>query len=193
MKKILLIALVFACVCALASCMFGGDPADAFISAVANTDPNTATITTVTTTELGELNGEYVITYGDEGAASIAYSYEQWHKVGEGPEPKYTVSGPITRQSDGTYTDGKGFTATADEVTAGFTLDLSGIIDDATINTAGDTLTVTVAADDTASVLGVELDYDVDLTVVISGGTVESITVAFVDGANSGSISCRYR
>lgn len=195
MKKILTITLVLACVLAFASCTFGVDPATAFTSAVASTDPDTATITTVTSTELGELNGEYVITYGDEGAASIAYSYEQWYKVGEGngTDTKYTVTGTITRQPDGSYADGKGFTASADSIVAGFSLDLSSIIADADINDAGDTLNATVAAANTEAVLGVELAYDVDLTVIIGGGMVQSISVTFEDDGNTGSITCRYR
>lgn len=193
MKKILTVVLVLACVCALASCVFDSDPAVAFASAIANTDPEKATINTVTGTELGELKGEYVITYGDEGAASIKYSYEQWNKVGEGDEPKRTVTGTITRQADGTYTDGKGFSAKADEVTAGFTLNIAGVMDEAEINDAGDTLTVTVASADTEAVLGVKLAYDAELTVIIGGGVVESISVTFADGSNTGSITCKYK
>ena len=199
MKKILLVVLALACALAFASCELVNnvttDPGEDFIKAIANTDPTTATINTVTTTELGTLNGEYLVTYGADGAATIDYSYEKWYLVGEGngTDLKYTVTGTITRQQDGSYADGKGFTANVSPAATGFTLDLTSVIDSAEINAAYDTLTATVAAADTEAVLGVALGYDVELTVVIGSGVVETITVTFADGTNSGSISCRYR
>ena len=190
MKKILSIALILVCVCALFACGGGGNK---FVNAVANTNPDTATITTVTTTELGDLTGTFTVTYGDDGAATIEYSYEQWNKVGEGDEPKSTVTGTITRQEDGSYSDGKGFTGTADEVTAGFNLNLESVVETAEVNAAGDTLTATVLKADTETVLGVAFDYDVELKVVINGDVVETITVTFENGGNSGSITCKYK
>ena len=198
MKKILFVALALALTFAFASCdLTGGgsaDPSTAFINAVNSTDPTTATINTVTTTELGTLNGEFNILYGEGGTATINYSYEQWYKIGEGngTDLKYTVTGIIERQADGTYTDGKGFTGTAGEA-AGFTLNLSGVVANAQYNEAKDTLTATVAAADTQGVFGFALGYDANLTVVISNGAVETITVTYADGTNSGSITCRYR
>ncbi len=196
MKKIISLAVVLCCLVALVAC--SGSPTSPFESALAVKGFTKATITQVTETALGDLTGTFTVTYNEDGTATIDYEYEQWNDfTSSSTELKSTVTGSVTRQADGTYSDGKGFNGSADEITAGFAINLESIRESATVSADGNTLTVTVPADSTEAVLGVNLGFDAELKVVIAGGVLSEVVVSYtVIDANedeyTNTITCKY-
>ena len=192
MKKIISLAVILCCLVALVAC---GSPTASFESALAVKGFSKATITQTTETALGDLTGTFTVTYNDDGTATIDYEYEQWNDfTSNSTELKSTVTGSVTRQADGSYSDGKGFNGSADEITAGFAINLESVRDSATVD--GSTLTVTVPADSTEAVLGVDLGVDATLTVVIAGTTLSEVTVSYTvvdddDDEYTNTINCK--
>ncbi len=197
MKKFLSLVVIIACVCMLFSC--SGDATSAFEAAIAGVGADTSTtITQVTEDVLGELTATYTVTYNDDGSATINYSYEQWKDItASGTEDKTVITGTITRAEDGTYTDGKDFSGSADSIAAGFSLNLEAVKDAAEISSDKTTLKVNVAAEDTESVFGFEFSYDVELEIKLKGDALDTVTVSYTyvgDDKNEYdcSISCKY-
>ncbi|MBQ8290456.1 MAG: hypothetical protein IJY01_06290 [Clostridia bacterium] len=196
MKKILSAVLLLACICMLFAC---GSPTSSFENALASNDFTKATITQVTEDQLGSLTGTYTVTYNEDGSATIEYSYEQWTDINNASatELKTVKTGTITRGADGKYTDGKDFSGSADEIPAGFQLNLESVKEDAKISSDKTTLTVDVSADATADVLGVEFPHDVTIEVVLKDKALDTVKVSFTTTDKTGeeynhSITCKY-
>ncbi len=196
MKKLLTLALAVALVCMLFSC---GSATSSFEKALAGNEFTSATITQVTEDSLGELTGTYTITYNDDGSATIEYSYEQWSDINSTSvtELKTIKTGTITRGADGVYSDGKDFSGSADDIPAGFALNLESVKDDAKISSDKTTLTVDVAAEDTEGVLGVEFSHDVTIEIVLKNKALDTVKVSFTTTDKEGTeynhyISCKY-
>jgi hypothetical protein len=191
MKKIIALLLVICCFGMLFAC--NNDTPDTgdndnnnnntatvadFTAAIANTKPSLAIVTTKITTELGDLNAKFEISYNEDGSAAIVYSYEKFNSIEDGAtnELKTKYEGTFTRNADGTYTGAEGVDISS--VTAGTAIDLSKATG-VTINEKGDVLTANVAKADTAAVLGSALSADAALKIAIDGGEVEIIEITY--------------
>lgn len=191
MKKILALILVVGCIFAFASCdLFSGTetPDDSYAipdiqAKIDASAPKGADITVTFKTTLGDLNGSYDVTYNEDGTANVDYSYEQFNTITAGSsELKSTYTGSVTVAADGSVS-GTLSTEALNAVSFDLKLDESKLSNVA-IN-AG-VLSANVKAADTAAVLGVALDYDVQLTVVTGTNGVTSMTVAYT--ANLGAV-----
>lgn len=191
MKKILALILVVGCIFAFASCdLFSGTetPDDSYAipdiqAKIDASAPKGADITVTFKTTLGDLNGSYDVTYNEDGTANVDYSYEQFNTITDGSsELKSTYTGSVTVAADGSVS-GTLSTEALNAVSFDLKLDESKLSNVA-IN-AG-VLSANVKAADTAAVLGVALDYDVQLTVVTGTNGVTSMTVAYT--ANLGAV-----
>lgn len=194
MKKIIALILAIACMLCLASCdiLFPGntekpddtqkpDDSHAIPDIQAKIDasaPMGADVAVSFETALGELNGSYDVAYNEDGSATVNYSYEKFNTFTAGEtatELKSVVSGTVTVAADGTVSGDLG----AEGLNAvSFKLQLDeGKLTSVAIN-AG-VLSATVKAADTAAVLGVALDYDVQLVVATGTTGVTYMTVAY--------------
>ena len=100
MKKIIALMLVVGCIFAFASCNLipgfgtgdsGGDTGKvdnsegiaAIQSAIDASAPDIAEISVVLDSSLGTLNGEYDVTYNEDGSAIVNYYYELFNSFGD--------------------------------------------------------------------------------------------------------------
>ena len=199
MKKILALILVMCLAMAVVSCGNKDDGNDddgasnatdvtAFTNAIANTNPGGAVIDVKTETALGALNAKYIVAYNEDGSANVNYTVEQFNEFDiENPdaETKSEITGTATINADGTCT---GIDANVASIAAGTAIDLTAVAANATVNEAGDILTVVVPAASTNSVLGISVASDVTLVISISSTGVDSIVITYT-GA---SITCKY-
>ncbi len=203
MKKILCAILLFSCLLCACSCkgvdkakdkITGGDSGenvDAFTkfeNAIAAASASSVKIDVVTPTALGELTSSYEIVYNADGAAVINYSYERFYELGEGPadEIKETVTGTVYRDKDGNVTPATGVDLSA--VTAASAYSIARFKSVATINEAGDVLTVKVPKASTMAAFGTEFPSDVDFEMILITDKLASMTLTY----NGGSISYNY-
>ena len=157
--------------------------AQAFVSM-----PGGAVIDVKTETALGALNAKYIVAYNEDGSANVNYTVEQFNEFDiENPdaETKSEITGTATINADGTCT---GIDANVASIAAGTAIDLTAVAANATVNEAGDILTVVVPAASTNSVLGISVASDVTLVISISSTGVDSIVITYT-GA---SITCKY-
>lgn len=179
MKKIISLILVVLCLGAFVSC---GGGVGGFESAMENTNPAQTIITTVTHTNLGDLNAEYKIMYKADGTAVMNYTYERFATLDEvSDEPIVVVSGSTTLAADGSYTGDVAGTIVGVSSTK---FDL-GEISDAVINEAGDILTATVPAADTEAVFGKAFSEDITLEMVMANDVISTVKM------NSASMSIK--
>ena len=205
MKKILCAILLLSCLLCVCSCdavdkvkdkiTGGGDDetveVDAFTkfeNAIAAASASAVEVDVVTVTALGELKSSYEIVYSADNSAVINYSYERFYEFGEGPadEIKETVSGTVYRDKDGNFTPATGVDLSA--VTAAGAYDISRFKSTATINEAGDRLTVKVPKTSTETVFGSEFSSDVDFEMILVGDKLASMMLTY----NGGKISYNY-
>ena len=202
MKKIISIMLLLACALtcsfALASCGETVDPVPEkpvvlyseasvpFISAIKATTVNT-TDATVKVETLGEtLNAAYHTVKNGDGTKTMTYAIETINGT-ESADNKTVVTGEATSDTSGVFTDEKAKTFGAN----GITLNLdkfNGTDFDASANV----LRITVAAADTAAVLGAAIGADAVVVVTINGGAVTSVTVNYETPAAKVEIVCEY-
>ena len=97
------------------------------------------------------------------------------------------MTGTVNLAADGSYT-GDALSGNVADIAAGVSVDLTAVADSATVNAAGDILTVVVPAASTESVIGTAVASDVTLVVTISGGTVEQINITYAGTE----IECKY-
>ena len=200
MKKIIALILVIGCMLSLASCSLFGDnnteqPDDSHAipeiqAKVDASAPKGADITVTFTTNLGVLNGSYKAVYNEDGTATVEYSYEKFNTIGadSNGELKSTVTGTATVNADGSVIGN----LTNDGLTAvSFDLQLDEAkLSNVAIN-AG-ILKADVKAADTGSVLGVALNYDVQLTVATGTNGLTSMTVAYTTASGNVEIVTLY-
>lgn len=198
MKKILALILAVCCIFALASCQFftGTEtPDDSYAipdiqAKIDASAPSGADITVTFKTSLGDLNGAYDVTYNEDGTANVDYSYEQFNTIEAGvSELKSTVTGTVTVAADGSVSG----TLTTEALNAvSFDLKLDeNKLSNVAIN-AG-VLSANVKAADTAAVLGVAIDCDVQLTVVTGTNGITSMTVAYTTNFGAVEIVTLYK
>ena len=194
MKKIIALILVIGCMLSLASCHIlfpnGQDEPDdtqkpddsASIPEIQNkidaSAPIGADITVLYSTTLGDLNGSYNVVYNEDGTATVNYSYEKFNTLTAGnatTELKSVISGTVTVAADGSVSGDLGAEG-LNAVSFDLILDagkLSSVAIDAGV------LSADVKAADTAAVLGVALEYDVELVVATGTNGVTYMTVAY--------------
>ena len=193
MKRIISVILIVACLSMLFSCSLFGFSVKDFEKSMEKTSPSEVTITTKTSTAgLGEINGNYNVTYNADNTATIKYDCELWTEIPTdgseiSSEVKEKISGTVTRDASGVYSDAR----FVEDVELALSLNI-GEIKDSTISVDGKTLTATVAKADTAAVFGVAYDFDVELVIVRSENAIERISLAYVVGANAVTIKCEY-
>ena len=159
------------------------DPFAVLEDAVKNVNPKAIVLDVVTETELGTLNAKYEIYHNEDGSAVINYSYERFLMIGEDTsdnEIVKTVTGTVARDKDGKYTPDTSVDLGAIEAALG--IDISTLKSAATINDAGDMLTVTVSKLDSETVLGTQLNSDASLKITLDGEDLKTIVIK-VDGA----------
>ena len=202
MKKIIALILVIGCILSLASCNFINKPSDeqpddshAIPDIQAKIDasaPAGADITVSFKTSLGVLNGSYDVAYNEDGTATVAYSYEKFNTFTEGEtsaELKSTYTGTVTVSADGTVSGDLGTEGLA---AVSFDLHLNESKLSAVSISAG-VLTAQVKAADTAAVLGVALDYDVQLAVITGTNGITSMTVSYTTALGEVEIVTLYK
>ena len=196
MKKLIALLLALVCAFALAACGEdeppAPDPIDDFVNAVSSSDPTSATITnTVESALLGvTLEGNYQVTYNEDGSATIAYSYDQLNEITDdstADDILYTVEGTATVAANGTVSgDVSGEVAAV----AGISLNLDKT--KLTYTVSSGVLSATVKAADVEAVLGVKINSDVSLTVSIADAKVSALTLAFETTVGDATIVCVY-
>ena len=191
MKKIITILLLALLTFSFASCGEGDGPSvDGFVAAVNNANPEAIEITIKSATALGELSGTYTVTYNEDGSFTIDYVYEKFNDIGEGDDLKSEVTGKVTCDKNGNYSDGgslKGKVALAE----GAKINLAKV--KATISADGNSLTATVKAADTKAVLGVELPSDAELVIIKSADAIVSYSIKYSNASGDVTVSCEYK
>ncbi len=189
MKKIIALILALTCVLALASCKKTEGFKD-ISKALEASNPKGADIDVVLETSLGELCGSYDVTYKADNSASIAYSYEQFNKLGEGNgEAKTVVTGEATVSADGKLSEAIG--GVAADAAVSFTIKLTEKkLED--VKVEANVLTAKVLAKNTEAVLGVSIDADVELTVMTNGSACTAVVIAYTSEAGPVEISATY-
>ena len=195
MKKIFALLLIVCMAFSFAACGKGDNgetsvDVSAFTAAIAATNPAGSIITVKSTTAIGELNAKYTVAYNAEGGATVNYEVEKFNEfdpANPDAETKTTVTGSVTLAADGSYT-GDALIGNVADIAAGVSVDLTAVADKATVNEAGDILTVTVPAASTESVIGTAVASDVTLVIVLSGSTVEQVNISYTGTE----IVCKY-
>ena len=200
MKKILALILIVGCIFAFASCdlLSGKDntptaDVSSVQKAIDESAPVSAKITVVLNSQLGDLNGEYNVSFNDDGSATVNYSYELFNEfnvdsIEQGFKSTYT--GVVTVSADGELSEEIGGFASAEAVSFDIALDESLF---ETVSVESSVLRGTVKADNTYDVLGVALDYDAELVILTGSGRVTSIVINYVAESGPVEITATYR
>lgn len=192
MKKILAIVVALACVFGMMSCG-GSSPVAAFKTAINETNPTSVKIETKLETTLGDFVGEFNATYADDGSATITYSYEKPNDPTAAgvTELKSTVTGTVELSADGTYSDGGTLVGTVAGA-GGYKLNLDeGKMKN--VEVSGNVLTATVEAANTKSVLGVSIEFDVEMTLTKGDSGIVSLALTYTTAEGPATIVCTYQ
>lgn len=192
MKKILVIMLALTCAFAMFSCGDEGAVSlDGFKTAAANTAPAVVKVDVEVDTDLGALASSFKTTYAADGSFVIDYSYEQFNTTSSGnaDEVKSTITGQVTCDKDGNYSDGGALTGKTTAAT-GAKLDFDASkMEGVSVSEDGNVLQATVKAANTKAVLGIEIASDVTLVVIKAADKIVSYTIEY-DKTN---IACSYQ
>ena len=181
MKKILIVMLALTCAFAMFSCGDESVSLDGFKTAVNNTAPTVVNVSVEVETDLGALTSNFKTTYAADGSFVIDYSYEQFNTTsnGDADDVKSTITGQVTCDKDGKYSDGGAFTGTTTVATgAKLALD-SKKMESVTVSADGNVLNATVKADNTKAVLGIEIASDVKLVITKVADKVVSYSMEY--------------
>ncbi len=193
MKKLITVILALACMFTLFSCG-GDDEIKKFKTALDSTVDNIETVTVEIDLEtaVGTLEASFVTKYNDDKSCKIEYSYEKLLSSSEGEkdEWKKTFTGTLTCDKDGNYSDGGDIAGSNAFVTgAKINIDAKKM----TYTIAGNVLTATVKAENTAVVLGEEIAADVQLIIAMSSdGKISSYTMTYETEQGKTTIACAY-
>lgn len=195
MKKIIALLLMLTCAFAMFAC--GDDePTEeelAYQATIAEytkaafTAPTALTVKVSTGSAFGTLNSEYKSSYSTDGTATIEYAVDKINGL-DSAEEKSTITGTITLDAAGNYSDGN--FAGANPLASGVKLNLAS--DKVAFNATSALLSGTVASADTEAVLGVAIAADVTLTVTKADGKITSVALAYVLDGNAVTALCTY-
>ena len=196
MKKIIALLLVLGCIFVFASCDNNGgkdntdkggvDISKAISDLQAALDasaPDAADITVVLESSLGNLNGSYNVVFNEDGTATVTYSYEKFNGFEESSssnEIKSTYTSTTTVAADGTVTDSLGGVASVEAISFDIQLDESKL---SSVVAGAGSISAKVKAADTKAILGVEIGYDVDLSISSGKLGVHSIAISYNSAA----------
>ncbi len=191
MKKILIIMLALTCAFAMFSCGDKSASLDGFKKAVDNTAPAVVNVSVEVETDLGALASNFKTTYAADGSFVIDYSYEQFNTStsGNADDVKSTVTGQVTCDKDGKYSDGGALTGTTTAATGAKLAFNSKKMENVTVSEDGNVLSATVKAANTKAVLGIELASDVTLVVTKAADKVVSYSMEY----DKTVITCSYQ
>ena len=193
MKKILCLLLVCVCAFSIVACSSAPDFYKEFKEAAAQTSPTTVTLTVKQEQAYATLNARFVTTYAEDGSATIVYSRDVFNEIGTGTadEPISTLTGTVTCDAQGNYSDGGAFAGNS-AVVSGVNFDFNKKKMNATFSTDGNVLNATVAAADTAAVLGVDFGVDVTITITKSEGKIIAFTLEYTAAEGKVYVNCVY-
>ena len=165
-----------------------------FKNAIEATDPTSIVGTVTLDTAAGKMKGEYTATIADDGAVTVAYSFDSFNSIGSGEAGDVSDKkvGTVTRAADGTYTYTGDVVKAAESVAGSVTsikLDSSLM----TMNIKGGTLSATIESANTEAVLGVALESDATLVLLINNGKVVSFSLSYELENASVKIVCEYK
>lgn len=207
MKKIIALVLAVACVLALASCDVldgilgndGGVDVNAGTGKVSDIQklvdesaPVGADISVTLDSTLGVLNGEYDVVYNEDGSAKVTYTYELFNEFNaESPatELKTAYSGEVNVSATGELDAELNGVASVEAISFELNLDESKLTD---ASVEAGVLTATVSAENTESVLGVNVGYDVSISVSTGADRVTSVAITYVSNAGNVEITTVY-
>lgn len=197
MKKIIALLLALVCVFALASCggpetPEGPDYADLepFKAAITASNPAAAVITIELENTIGDpLTGTFAVTYAADNTV-VEYEYDQFLPIdpsSPAESDRETVSGTATIDKNGIVTGDLNSTVTAATL-LNYNLDGTKMTYRAEVGV----LSATISAANTESVLGVNLEADVTLTLTISEGKIVSVTLNYQTTTGAAEIVTTY-
>lgn len=191
MKKILCALLALVCIFSVVSC--ADKSLSAFNSAAAETAPSKVEIYVEQTTVYGPLVLDVDVVYAEDGSATITGTRDVLNTIESGAIGDVVSSVPVnvTCDANGNYSDGGAFsgnTAVATGVTFNFTKDAMTY----EVSSDGNILNATIAADKTEATLGVKIDAEVALTLIMSEGKIVSYTMKYTIADTPVYINCVY-
>ena len=159
-------------------CVCGAKDVQKFVDAVKNANPMSARVTLTEDTQLDGivLNGMYNVTYPGDGSAKVTYVIDKFDDTFTSDNPVITVSGMVIVNADGTISGDSGLNKGV-HIAILLNLDLTNPNLNVTVD--NETLRFTVAAADTAAVLGVAVDSDVIFGLNVVNGKVHSVDVTY--------------
>ncbi len=191
MKKIIAFALLLVLALSLVAC----GPADTddltpYNEAIANTSPASVVInTSFHHTELDiDIEGEYTVTFGEDGTATVNYWYYKLNEASLDNELLELVDNQVAYiANDGTVTGDLEGTVTA-AVQCKMNLDPTKM----QYSIDRGILTATVKADDTKAVLGTDLGFDATLHMGLLDDKISSYSISYTTHEGSAAIVCKY-
>lgn len=165
-----------------------------FEAAIAATAPESIEGTVTLDTAAGEMEGEYTATVADDGAVTVAYSFDSFNSIGSGEAGDVSSKkvGTVTRAADGSYT----FTGDVVKAAEGVAGSVNSIKLDGslmTVNIKGGTLSALIESANTEAVLGVALESDATLVLIINEGKVASFSLSYELENASVTVVCEYK
>lgn len=193
MKKILALVLVIGCIFAFASCealLFGNTNTNTdnegkeqtlanIQKCIDDAAPKSADISVEFKSEIGDLNGSYDVTYNEDGSATVDYSYELFNKFDENAELeefKSTHTGVVTVSSNGDVDGDLNGIASIEAVSFDIKLDEQYL---SSHKITASILEAKVEAENTFDVVGVDIPYDIDLSITTGNGRVTAVVISY--------------
>lgn len=208
MKKILSAVLVLGCIFAFASCALTATTEeekpvvdnegnvitiDTIQACIDDSAPKGANSSVTFVSDIGDLNGSYDVTYNDDGSATVDYSYELFNTITPGSSSdgfKKSYTGSFTVSADGVVSGDVGGIGAVEAVSFDIFLDIEKL---SNCSLSSGILKAKVPAAYTLDVLGVIIDYDVDMNIITANGKVTSISMKYVTESGTVEISTTYR
>lgn len=166
-----------------------------FSKALENTTATVVNVKVSMKSPLGTLESTYKTTYAEDGSFVVEYTKEEFNTAtsGAADELKKVVSGSVTCDKDGNYSDGGAIAGTV-SAAAGTALNITEKKVSAEISEDGNVLTATVKAKNTKAVFGVEYANDVTVVITKNADKVISYVMTYaIDENNSVSVVCSYQ
>ncbi len=191
MKKIIAFALLLILALSLVACA----PTDAEIlapynEAIASTSPTSLIIkTSFHHTEFDvDLEGEYTVTFNENGTATVEYWYHKLNKAESDSELLELVDDQVAYiAADGAVTGNLEGTVTA-AVQCKMNLDPEKL----NYNIARGVLTATVKSADTKAVFGVSLGSDATLQMGLLNDAISYYSISYTTNEGTAAIVCKY-